>query len=364
VTSSFPRPASLLIPVGVPWRLALRRPVFGTLLLAGCFFLCTAPVKETPVLFNHAPWLNDPFDTVISFMMFLVPLIAVLCVPRILLCRRSQPLPAARIADVLRGCRVVLAGISVTLLAEWISVAIRDNRAQWNQATGLQIGLLVLMTTADAAIIQQLHRVRLPLATGHGAAPQPGARQESQLSPDWLTDFFLFADEHSRLLGPARRPACRLLSWGQHRLAGVIRRHPVWTALAACTAFGAGVGITQGIREGYYLPVTAVAVALLTAGMFGLLTATGSYLGLVRGNSPLSGRRRQLAEAAVITCIGVLIPFALRYHLWWLVGSDNTAAGLSQLLQLLVITAVAIFSTAYLCGSLWRMHRDHVRKNL
>ncbi len=104
----------------------------------------------------------------------------------------------------------------------------------------------------------------------------------------------------------------------------------MWTALAACTAFGAGVGITQGIREGYYLPVTAVAVALLTAGMFGLLTASGFYLGLVRGNSPLSGRRRQLAEAAVITCIGVLIPFALRYHLWWLVGSDNTAAGLSS----------------------------------
>lgn len=106
------------------------------------------------------------------------------------------------------------------------------------------------------------------------------------------------------MLGPARRPACRLLSWGQHRLAGVIRRHPVWTALAACTAFGAGA--TQGIREGYYLPVTAVAVALLTAGMFGPLTASGSYLGLVRGNSPLSGRRRQLAETAVITCIGVL----------------------------------------------------------
>jgi hypothetical protein len=362
VNPSLSRPASVLIPVGVPWRLALRRPVFGTLLLAGCFFLCTAPVKETPVLFNHAPWLNDPFDTVISFMMFLVPLIAVLCVPRVLLCRRSQPLLAARIADVLRGCRVVLAGISVTLLAEWLSVAIRDNRAQWNQATGLQIGLLILLTTADAAMIWQMHHVRLPLPTGHGAASRPGAGQDSQLRPDWLTDFFLFADQHSRLLGPASRPARRLLSWGQHRLAEVFRRHPVWTALAACTAFGTGVGVTQGIREGYYLPVTAVAVVLLTVGMFGLLTAAGSYLGLVRSNSPLSGQRRRLVDAAVITCIGVLIPFALRYHLWWLVGSNNSAAGLSQLLQLLAVAAVAIFSTAYMCGSLWRMHRDHVRE--
>ena len=60
------------------------------------FFLCTAPVEQIPGLYNHAPWLNDPFDTVISFMMFFVPLIALCCVPRLLLCRRSEPLPAAR----------------------------------------------------------------------------------------------------------------------------------------------------------------------------------------------------------------------------------------------------------------------------
>jgi hypothetical protein len=74
-------PSSALIPVGAPWRLALRRPVFGALLLVGVFFLCTAPVKETPFLYSHAPWLNDPFDTVISFMKFFGTLIAVLCVP-------------------------------------------------------------------------------------------------------------------------------------------------------------------------------------------------------------------------------------------------------------------------------------------
>ena len=72
----------------------MRLPVFGTLVLAAVFFLVTAPVKEAPSLFDHAPWLNDPFDTVISFMILLVPLIAVLCVPRLLLCRRSEPLPA------------------------------------------------------------------------------------------------------------------------------------------------------------------------------------------------------------------------------------------------------------------------------
>jgi hypothetical protein len=74
-------PASALIPVGSPWRLALRRPVFASLLLAAAFFLYTAPVKESPSLFRHAPWTDDPFDTVISFMKFFGTLIAVLCVP-------------------------------------------------------------------------------------------------------------------------------------------------------------------------------------------------------------------------------------------------------------------------------------------
>jgi hypothetical protein len=59
--------------------------------LGGAFFLCTAPVKQIPGLYDHAPWLKDPFDTVISFMMFFVPLIAVLCVPRLHLCRRRAP---------------------------------------------------------------------------------------------------------------------------------------------------------------------------------------------------------------------------------------------------------------------------------
>jgi hypothetical protein len=240
--------------------------VFGTMLLAGIFFFYTAPVKETPFLFNHAPWLNDPFDTVISFMMFFVPLIGIFCVPRVLLCRRSEPLPTARIRDVLRGCRVVLAGISLTLLAEWISVIIRDNRAQWNEATWLQIGLLALMSAVALVFIRELRRVGLPRA--------------EQESLDWLADSFLFIKEQSRLLGPARRPVLRLLSWSEQRLAGIVRRHPLWTALGACTAFGAGAGINQGAREGYYLSVTVVAIILLAAGMFGLLSPPATTLAL------------------------------------------------------------------------------------
>src|ERR1035438_6163770 len=149
VSPPAPSPGSALIPVGDPWRASLRVPVFGTLLLALAFFLYAAPVKETPFLFDHAPWTNDPYDTAISFMMFFVPLIAVLCAPRVLLCRRAEPLPTARIHDVLRGCRVILAGITLTLAAEWVSVFVRDSSVQWNGATWLQIGMLVGVSILD-----------------------------------------------------------------------------------------------------------------------------------------------------------------------------------------------------------------------
>jgi hypothetical protein len=339
-------PSAALIPVGEPWRLGLRRPVFGSLLLASLFFFYTAPVKETPFLFDHAPWLNDPFDTVISFMMFFVPLIGLFCVPRVLLCRRSDPLSAARIGDVLRGCRVVLAGISLTLLAQWIAVAIRENRGQWNEATWLQIGLLAAMSAASLAVIGELRRVGLPRGAGrHGPA-----------GPDWVADFFLFARKQGHLLGPVKTPAEALLGWGERGLAGTARRHPLWAALGACAAFGAAVGINQGLREDYFPSATVMACVLLTVGMFGLLAASGFYLGLIRSSTPLHGTRRRLADAAVITCAGILVPFAVRNDLWWVIGSNQAGARLPQLVQLLGIFTVVIFVAAYGAESLLRLH--------
>ncbi|MGH9091008.1 MAG: hypothetical protein ACRDZR_06470 [Acidimicrobiales bacterium] len=132
-----------------------------------------------------------------------------------------------------------------------------------------------------------------------------------------------------------------------------VRRHPVWSALCVCAAFGAAVGLNQAVREGYRVSVAEVAVALLATGMFGLLTSAGSYLGLVRSTVPSHGRRHRLLDASVIMSVGVLVPFALRYHLWWLVGSNNAAAGLAQLLGLLAISGVA-----YAAESLLGLHAE------
>jgi hypothetical protein len=348
------RPSSPLIASGDPWRMTLRRPVFGTLVLAAVFFLVTAPVKETPSLFDHAPWLNDPFDTVISFMIFLVPLIAVMCVPRLLLCRRSEPLPATRIRDVLRGCRVVLAGVGVTLASEWVSVVIGDNRAAWNGATWLQVGALALLSAATLVVL---------IGVGRAGLPRSATPADAGAAVDWLVDFLLLARQESRRLGPGRRPALTLLAWSEQRCARQVRRHPLWTAFAFSAVLGVGVGVNQGLREGYYPEVTVMASALLALGMFGLLVMAGAYLGLIRSSTPWRGVRRRLLDAAVVTSVGVLVPFALRYHLWWLVGATNADASLGQLTELLLLSAGMIFAVVLSAESMFGRHPESVQSS-
>ena len=116
-----PEPGGALA-VGDPIRPRIKRAVFAALLAGAIFSVLTGPVKQVAALYQHAPWLNDPYDTVVSFAMFFVPLIAACCLIRLPLCRRSGPLPLARVRDLLRGCQAILAVTAATLLA----VAPRD----------------------------------------------------------------------------------------------------------------------------------------------------------------------------------------------------------------------------------------------
>jgi len=335
-----------VIPVGDEWRTSLRWPVFATIALAGVFTLYVGPVKETPWLFDHAPWFNDPFDVVISFMMLFVPLVVALCVPRILLCRRNEPLPAVRIVDVLRGCHLIVACVSFTLASEWTALAIRENRRAWNAATGLQVGLLGVMTGLTVIVIVAQRSVRNAQLRTTSAAD----------APDWLSDSLAWLRSQSRLFGPARRPIVRALSYVDDTVCSIVRRHPLWSALVACTAFGFVGGVNQGIREGYPPSVTVLASAILAVGMFGLIASSGHYLGLVHASAPSSGSRRRRIDAVVVTCVGVLVPFAFRYHLWWMVGSTNAAAGATQIAELIAISAVAIFTVTLGAEALLRTH--------
>jgi hypothetical protein len=336
-----------MIPVEDRWRRTLRWPVFGTIGLATVFFLYVVPVKETPWLFDHAPWFNDPFDVVISFMMLFVPLVAALCVPRILLCRRSEPLPVVRIVDVLRGCRLIVTCVSFTLASEWTALAMRENRRAWNAATWLQVGMLAIMSCLTLAVVVALR------AAGNR---QLNTSRSSDDAPDWLADSLAWLKVQSRLVGPAQRPMVRALTYVNDTVFSVVRRHPLWSALGACTLFGFAGGINQGIREGYPPSITVLASGLLAFGMFGLVASSGHYLGLVHSSAPSRGSQRRRIDAAVVTCVGVLVPFAFRYHLWWMVGSTNAVAGAAQITELVALSAVVIFTLALGIETALRTH--------
>jgi hypothetical protein len=347
VAQPFELGAAHAMAVGDPRRLLVGSAILSTLWAAFVFSIFTGPVKQIKPLYDHAPWLNDPYDTVVSFAMFLVPLIAACCLVRVLLCRRFEPLPKPRVVDLLRGCQVVLAAISFTLLTEWIALAAGASRSAWDGATWLQVGALALLTILTARAVVNLRRAEPPVLD-RGADAQP--------TSDWLTDMVVIVARQSHRLGPLRRPTLRTLSCIERRLIGVVRGHTLWSAALVCLAFGAAVGVNQGLREGYDVPSTLMAVVLLGCGMFGLLVGSGSYLGLVRSRNPLHGVRRRAVDAGVLACILVLVPFALRYHLWWIVGSRDAVAGIPQLAELLGIFAASIFIVVFAVESLLRLH--------
>ncbi|MGH3286510.1 MAG: hypothetical protein ACRDPD_17830 [Streptosporangiaceae bacterium] len=98
--------------------------------------------------------------------MFFVLLLALGCAARVLLCRRFEPLPATRLADLLRGSRVLPAAVAITSVSEWIAVAAGANRAHWNGATWLQVALLAVVSALGVRAGLAQHRA--------GAAPGPG----------------------------------------------------------------------------------------------------------------------------------------------------------------------------------------------
>lgn len=105
-------PRSAVLSVDDPSRRHFRRAVFATLWLAASFLVFTA-TKEVKPIYDHAPWLNDLYDTAIPFTMFFVLLVAVCLLVRVSLCRKSAPIPAAQVHAILRACLVVVGAVAV-----------------------------------------------------------------------------------------------------------------------------------------------------------------------------------------------------------------------------------------------------------
>ncbi len=337
--------------VGDPRRGAIGKAVFSTLWAAIVFFLFTVPAKQIKPVYNHAPWLNDPYDTLYSFAMFLVPLATAFFLVQVSLCRKVEVLPAERARSVLRGCRVAAILMTATLASCWTSVAVGANRGQWNDTTtaALVVGLAVV-TGLDIRAVVML--VRAPRLGRSGPS-------RTEAIDDWLGDAVLVARRESRWLGPFRSFVMPVVAWCDRTVIVRLRQHPILGAALASLTFGTGVGLNQGIREGYFLASTLLTVGLLTCGMFAFLMLAGSYLGVVRSGTRLAGIQRRLIDATVIACIAALVALAFRDSLWWIVGTNADAAGNGQFAGLLGIAVAAAFAAGFAIESIMRTHTEH-----
>jgi hypothetical protein len=341
--------------VGDRRRVAIGKAAFSTLWTAIAFFLFTVPTKQVKPVYGHAPWLNDPYDALYSFAMFLVPLATAFFLVQVSLCRKVEALPAERARSVLRGCRVAAIVMTATLASSWISVAVGANRAQWNASTttALVVGLAVV-TGLDIRAVVML--VRAPRLGRSGPS-------HSEAIDDWLGDAVLVARRESRWLGPFRSFVMSVIAWCDRTIIAGLRQHPILGAALASLAFGTGVGLNQGIREGYFLASTLLTVGLLTCGMFAFLILAGSYLGLVRSGAPLAGVQRRLVDAIVIACIAALVALAFRNSLWWIIGTNANAAGNGQFAGLLGIAVTAAFAAGFATESIMRTHAERYARS-
>jgi len=326
------------LPVGDPRRPRLARLLPGmTVAVAACLlFTLTKLIKP---IYLHAPWFNDPYDTVLSFTVFFVPLTTAVTLVRVWLCRTSEPLPLPRVVAIIRGSRVVAATSTLEILSAWIAVAVSANRAEWSPAaTGLLLVLLAI-TTAATANLWFLLRSTLRLVAGDGSMVP--------LTFDWLWDATTLARREVSRFGRFQGLGLRVVDWIDFNLVGKSRRHSIGAAGAAAASFSLVVFGWQAFREGYDTGSTLLVLALGFCGMFAFLVLAGSYLGVARSSHRLHGLRRRALAA--------------RDSLWRIVGNSPAHAGPAQLAMLLGWGAGLAFILTFLAETTLRLHPGTIR---
>ncbi len=342
-----------MLAVDDPRRPFIRRAVYGTIGAAAIFFVLTA-TKEVKAVYGHSPWLNDPYDTVISFTMFFVPLVTACLLVQVSLCLRSEPLSGARAVAIVRGCRVAVGAIVVDLASAWLAISLGANESHWAlAATGTEIGLLLVATAAAATAV--VHLLRVPRLPAPARLYRPGG-------PDWLGDAVSVVRRESRRFGPLGHTALGAADWAEQSVVRRARRHPVVAAAIASAAFGVTVFGWQGYREGYFFSVTLLAIALGFCAMFAFLVPAGSYFGLVRSSKPSCGVQRRVLDASVAGCAAAIAALAFRNSLWWVVGSTSGAAGPSRFAALTGAAFLVTFLVVAGLESVLRWHAQPVRR--
>ncbi|MEV0404686.1 hypothetical protein [Actinoallomurus sp. NPDC050550] len=91
------------LPVGHRARPAVRTALAAAVLNAILFAVFGYVTTQVKSVRNGSPWQDDPYDAVVTFTVFCVPILVLLVLLRIPLCRRSEPQPLYRVTQLLRA---------------------------------------------------------------------------------------------------------------------------------------------------------------------------------------------------------------------------------------------------------------------
>ena len=331
--------ATLQIRAEAPGRASLGRSVNLTLLMGALFVAYVVSVKDVRSMSAIAPWTEDPYDAFFSFAIFFVALSLGLSSVRLLMCRRSEVLPAGRLVALIRGCWVILGSVLVTFGVGWLSFA-ASSAPEVRLSPSYPVVGLAIETVLALLAAALLWTSGTQLAISPSAVPS---------SPDWLTDAISLGTTIANRFGPGRSIALRIVAAADHHVAAGIRRHPLPAALALALFFGAFVGLGAAIEQDPVILVVLI-TAIGAGGMLAFVVIVGSYLGLARRSASVSRRPGGLVLGAIAAGTSLPITVAFRDSLWWIIGTDAAGARLEQFAELLGTIAVVTFVAVLLAS--------------
>ena len=306
----------VVLAVGDPARRPAGQAVLGSLALAALFVLAVLPAPALPTMWSNGPWAQDPYHVVVSFAVLFVPLVAVLCMSRVPLCRRNAPLPARRARDLLRSSRILLVLVLVTVASAWASVAWPAQRYSWTGPTVAAFAELAVLSVGLLWAGRLLWRAfRVPM---HAAG-----------SPDWLTDVITLGERVCGRLGVLRPHALAILGWIDRRLISGLRRYPLPGAAVLAGASGIAVAISQGVQEGYSPGGYLLFFVVTASGVFAFLTIAGQHLGLIviDHRQPTAAMNPELRDRLVHAVVAATAsaPLSVAFR-----SANRSALGLSE----------------------------------
>jgi hypothetical protein len=311
-----PASPTLALAVGDPVRRSIGRAVLGSLVVGGLFVLATLPAPELPTMWSNGPWAQDPYHVVVSFAVLFVPLVALLCMSRLPLCRRYAPLPTRRARDLLRVSRILLILVLATVAAAWISVAAPAQRYGSTSSTVAAFAELGVLTVALLWAGRLLWRgLKAPVGEAAGS--------------DWLADVITLGERAASRLGALSRYALAILRWTDRRIVSAVRHHRLLAAAVLAAALGVAVAVPQGIQEGYTSGGYLLFFMVTALGAFAFTTVIAQHLGLVVSDhpQPANAFRKRLIHAAVAASASAPVAIAFRSVIWPALGISEQRVG-------------------------------------